>query len=296
MFVILFAKIKLPEAELEIMASPEVWTENSKPIEFMGPTMIDLFNTEGYFMPGTPLRIKYRKNRDAFYVTTPPGENAQMEYNFCIEKISLQLLCINIDPRMSPLLEMQTDEVPARYEYDALDMKQFSVPKGTIVQRYNRVYEGKVPKRLAIGFFKQSAFSGRRDENPFLTWPMDLRQITLYLNGVAVREMRVDFNSDNCMEAYNKFLCWMGGCTRDNFVITYGSLKSGYRYFCMDLLENCSPGKLCGDEMITQGFIDIGIHLGGEAKEHSVMAVFAEVPECLEINRERAARHVKSIN
>ena len=46
------------------------WTSDNKTLGLMGPTLINFFQTEGYLMPTTPLQVKYRKNRDAFYMVT----------------------------------------------------------------------------------------------------------------------------------------------------------------------------------------------------------------------------------
>ena len=61
-------------------------------------------------------------------------------------------------------------------------------------------------------------------------------------------------------------------------------------------MENCPDGASCGEEILTQGFLDINIQLGGELANHYIMTVFCEAPETLEITKERVARHVKAIN
>lgn len=270
------------------------FTSESKQVEFMGPTLIDFFSTRGYLLPATPLRLKYRKNRDAFYVMTPKT-GVNVEYNFCIEKIVLHVPCVNIAPDLTQLLEMQTEEEPACYEYQALDMKQFAVPQGTIIQRFNRVFQGKIPNKIAIAFFKQSSFSGKRDEAPFFTSSMDLTQLTLYVNGVAIREISNNFKANLYLDSYRKFVDWLG-YNEQEFLLSYSMFKEGYSFFCVDLLENCHKDNLCSDDILTQGTLDISIQLGTASDKHCVMAVFAEVPETVEISKERAARHVKSID
>ena len=171
------------------MVMRKAWTLSSKSTEMMGPLLLDLFETEGYLMPACPLRLKYRKNRDAFYVITDEG-NKDVEYNFVIERIGLSVPAINILPALSPLLEMQTEQVPARYEYEGLDMKQYAVPKGTIIRKYSRVYEGKLPKKILVGFYKQTAFSEVRTKTPLLITAVDMRSMSLSVNGVIIRRLK----------------------------------------------------------------------------------------------------------
>ena len=90
------------------------WTSSSKNVEFIGPTFIDVFETEGYLLPATPLRITFKRSREQFYVTTA-ASNAAIDYKFTIDKIGLFVPTIKVAPYMTPLLEMQTDQVPARY-------------------------------------------------------------------------------------------------------------------------------------------------------------------------------------
>ena len=116
----------------------------SRQVEFIGKTHIPFFETAGYLLPECPLRVTYRKNRDAFYVVTDEANKA-VEYNFFIDKIGLFVPCINVSPPLVPLLEMQTDQLPASYLYEALDMKQYPLPTATITRKYPRVFEGKLP-------------------------------------------------------------------------------------------------------------------------------------------------------
>ena len=46
------------------------WTELSQTVEFLGPTYIDFFQTEGYLLPATPVGIIFRRSRDTLYVNT----------------------------------------------------------------------------------------------------------------------------------------------------------------------------------------------------------------------------------
>jgi hypothetical protein len=195
-----------------------------------------------------------------------------------------------------PLLEMQTDDAPAIYSFDSIDLKQFSVPVGTVVQKYNKVYEGKIPKRLALCFLSQDAFSGSTTRSPYLTENLDVREITLFLNGVAIRQLEAEFPRDLHADVFTDFINWMGGGDRDH-VIGYDTYKQGYSFFCIDLLQYCNASRknACGEEVFTQGFIDIGVKLGDPSEVHGVMCVFAEGSEVLELNKARAARYVKAI-
>ena len=77
--------------------------------------------------------------------------------------------------------------------------------------------------------------------------------------------------------------------------MSYDTFKRGYRFMCFDLLENCPDGAACGEEMLMQGFMDVSIQLGAALEDNCIMTVFAEVPESVEINHDRVARHIRAI-
>jgi hypothetical protein len=189
---------------------------------------------------------------------------------------------------------MQTDHTPASYDYEALDMKQFPLPTGAIVRKFARVFEGKIPRRIIVAFFKQTAFSGQRDETPLLTAGIDLRQISLSLNGVVVRELSTNYDNDIYLEAYRRFTDWMQ-TSESEYFISFEIFKRGYRYYCFDLMESCPNADACAEEMLRQGFLDIQLQLGGALGSEHVMTVFFEAPESVEITKERAARHIRTI-
>ena len=145
-----------------------------------------------------------------------------------------------------------------------------------------------------VGFFKERAFSGQRDETPQLTNPIDLRHIKLSLNGVAEREMRTNFAESLYVEAYRRFLDWMDAIEKD-YPINYNVFTKGYRYLCFDLMENCPSDAPCAEDMLTVGYLDINIHLGAALAENCIMTVFSLVPETLEITKERVARYVRAV-
>ena len=193
-------------------------------------------------------------------------------------------------PSLTPLLEMQTDNSPANYTYDALGMKQYPLSSGTITRRYSRIFEGKVPSKILIGFFSQSSFSGERNKTPLLTAPVDVRSISLSLNGVSVRELQVDYESGLYMEAYQQLIQWMD--KRDKrYLLKYHNFPQGYRYYAFNLMANCEKSSNCSEETLSQGYIDVNVSLRSALKgEDVVMAVFYLSPQSLYINKERVAR------
>jgi hypothetical protein len=282
------------KSDYDIGGNRAYYTNDGASVSFSGPTLIDFFQTDGLLIPGTPLSVRFRKSRPSFYLTASPELANAHDYKFVIEKIILKIPCIIVEPALAPLLEMQTDEKPGSYTFNSIDLKQFSVPAGTIVQKYTKVYEGKIPKKIAICFFSQGSFSGDITKSPYLTQPLDVRIITIYLNGIAVRQIDANFNSGMFVDCYSDFISWMSPESRDYF-IEYEFFKDGYTFFCVDLFQHCSVSNPCSEEMFRQGYVDISIQLGAASREHNVMCVFGEGVDFVEVNKGRSSRHVKII-
>ena len=261
----------------------------SRTVELMGETLIDLFQTDSYLMPACPLRIKYRKNRDGFYVITLP-EGKDQEYNFSIEKISLHAPTISVAPSMTPLLEMQTDGAPAAYNFEALGIKQFPLSKDSITRHYSRVFEGRLPSRVLVTFFDQSAFSGvGRDKNPLMTSDVNVRSISLCVNGVGLREVQVNYGERIFMEAYQQFIKWMNKKDKE-YMVTAKNFPNGFRFYAFDLRDNCGK-EHCLEETLTQGYIDLKLDLHAPHRtEDCVMTVYYFSPQTVFINKQRVAQ------
>ena len=269
------------------------WVAESKTMEMLGPLLLGFTDTEGFMLPACPFRIRFRKSHEAFYTVAGGAGEVTQEYNFVIEKFTLNVLAINISPALAPLMDLQTDTAPAVYEFNSLDMKIFSIEQGAVLRRFSRVYENKLPKKILVAFYTQDSFSGQKTTSPLLTASADIRQVSLSVNGIILRELNTDFNKDEYTIAYRKFQEWLGHSNLPA-AVSFTIFKHGYRYFAFNLMENCSGGD-CSDDTISVGTIDINVTLGKALEEHCVMAVYCEAAEVLEISKERTCRHLKSI-
>ena len=261
----------------------------SSTLEMCGETLLDVCQTDAYLLPACPFRIRYRKNREPFYVMTSE-ENKEQEYKFIIDKIALHVPTISVQPSLVPLLEIQTDEAAAAYRFEAMEVKQFPLAKGTITRNYQKVFEGRLPSRMLIGFFDQSAYAGARAKNALMASDVDVRSISLSVNGVAIRETQVDYGENIYMDAYHRFISWMQK-TDKMYMVKFKDFINGYRYYAFDLMETCDSNKGCTEEALTQGYINLKLELRQALKgEDVVMLIFYLSPKTLFINKQRVAQ------
>ena len=272
------------------------WTALSKVFELLGPTFIDFFQTEGYLLPATPVRVVFRRSRDSLYVNTG-ADNAETQFKFFIEKIGLYVPVVKIAPFLTPLMEMQTDEAPASYHFEAIDVRQFSLPKGTLHRVYPRVFQGKLPTKMAVAFYTQDSFIGDRNQPSLMTATIFPKRLQLAINGLVTREHSIDVTDGAYMESYFRFTDWLG-VTNIDYPISFKSYPKSSMFLTFDLMENCvaNAGSLsCGAESLLTGFADIAVEFDDAVDEESIMVVYALSPDVVDISKERAARFTRVI-
>ena len=279
-------------SDFEIAVRRFFWTLNSKKAEFMAPTYIDVFQTEGYLLPATPMRLTFKRSPASFYTITS-DENKEVGYKFFIEKIGLFVPTVKVAAYMTPLLEIQTDEVPARYHFDSIDARQYAIPKDTRTRTFSRVFQGKLPTRIAVAFYRQDAFIGQAERAALLTNLFDLQRIQLLVNGLVIREHTLNVSDETYLEPFRRMTDWFSWTEVDSRGGP-AHFADGSGFFTFDLMENC-PMSDCGEESLLTGFADIKIQLGTAVPTDAVMMVYAMSPDSLDITKDRAVRYNRAI-
>ena len=271
----------------------EAWTALSRNIEFCGRTLIDCFQAPGYLLPHTPMTVTFKRSRDQFYVTTNDALR-QEAYAFNIIKIGLIVPTIKVDPFLSPLLEMQTDnEVPARYPFESIEIRQFTFPIGALSSTFRKVFQGKIPSKMAIAFYHEGSLVGERFRAALQTATLPINRVQVSINGLVVREHVLDLYDRNYLAIYQQWTDWLGVSEVD-WPYDEKDFKEGQTFLPFDFMENCSGSK-CDEEALLSGSLDIDVQLQAAAPTDIIMVVYALSPNNVQIFKGRTARHVKTI-
>ena len=126
-----------------------------------------------------------------------------------------------------------------------------------------------------------------------MAYDLDIRKFVCYINGVAVCTFTMNYDENVYLQVYNKFLSWMGVKEGDQYFISYDAFKIGYRYICVDFLENCH--KCDESQPITQGYLDVEVNLGKPCDEDIIMCVFSLSNEDVEIDKLRKVKYSPNI-
>jgi hypothetical protein len=128
----------------------------SKEVELYGKLMGDFFNTEGYLLPGCPLKIVLQRSDPDFYLLTT---EADKEYRFIITDLALHVPAIDIDPTVTEQIQLSLETTPATYNYDGMVIKTFSVEQGTSAKTFRSVFEGLLPRKVCLAMVRQTAYA-----------------------------------------------------------------------------------------------------------------------------------------
>ncbi len=273
-------------------AKRESWTTESKMVEFCGQTFIDCFQSPGYLLPGTPVRITFHRSREQFYVTTPLAKKDQ-SYKFNIQSIGLYVPTIKVAEDMTPLLEMQTDELPARYSFESIEVRRFPFHAGAVSATYNRVFQGRIPSKIAVAFIRQNVYVGDRARAAFLTASVNVQRLQLIVNGLVAREHSPRLFDSQYLDTYRKWTEWLDVSSVD-WPYDEEDYVKGVTFFPFDFMENCKGSK-CDEEALLSGSLDITVQTDAPLGTEMIMLVYALSPDAVEIMKERTARYVKVI-
>ena len=256
-----------------------------KKLEMYSHLMVDLFTTEGYLMPNTPLTITLKKSTAPFYVMS---EVDGKEYDFVIEDIMLEVTSVNANPSLTYEIEKRLEDVPANYKWDQLVTKQFTIPNGSFTASFAKLFEGVLPRKVCIAFVAQEALTGSYGRNPYKLHHMNLNKIALKVNDKEEMSLSPKFDQDLFLYTYERYAAWCG-LEDKRRIIENKLLPYGHAMFCFDLLDGCPEGEKCSQEMLQAGVISTSMTFSKATEEPMVMLVFGYLPKELTITKTRLA-------
>ncbi len=182
----------------------------SKYTEFIGETLIDIFNTKGYLKSKVGLQITYIRSAPEFYLLVD-DDMAKNTYRYEISDMELILPVVKISESLVPMVDALTDYEPARYYFESLIAKQYNLGIDTQIAELPNVFSKRIPQRFIVCMYSQTALAGGVTKNPFLTsTEPKIRALKIKLNGIVVREVNPNFEDGKYTSCYKSFLEFVG--------------------------------------------------------------------------------------
>ncbi|XP_066570679.1 uncharacterized protein F54H12.2-like [Amia ocellicauda] len=255
-------------------------TAGSRKLELLGCIHADMFFQDKLMLNGVDIKIKLTCNREAFCLMS----NA--------EDFKLSVLSAALFVKRAPAVRLgHADAMQvanAKYPVDRVQMKVFSLARGSRVCNQENLFLGQLPKIIVIGFVDNAAFSGDVTQNPFNFKHCDINFLALYADGeqIPTKPLQPDFANDNCVREYFNLVETAGKRLKDKpLVVDRKEFARGYTLFAFNL----SPDQECTGHysLIKTGNLRAEIRFALPLPTTVNMIVYAVFDNIVEINMRR---------
>ena len=119
----------------------------------MGKLHLDLMFQDRYILNHTPIKLRLIRSKDKFAIVSPM-DNTSFRVKLDSVKMMIRKVQVNsiIQAAHAKALEMGT----AKYPITRGECKTCTVSSGTRSHAEENLYSGQIPKRIVIGFVKNS--------------------------------------------------------------------------------------------------------------------------------------------
>ena len=188
-------------------------------IDMMGKLHLDLMFQDRYILNHTPIKLRLTRSKDKFAIVSPT-DNTIFKVKLDSVKMMIRKVQVNsvIQAAHAKALEMGT----AKYPITRGECKTYTVSSGTRSHAEENLYSGQIPKRIVIGFVRNSGINGT------------------YQTGKALQP---DFETGDYMNCYMTLFSGMGSMYQDEGNhIDREEYKKGYTLICFDLSPDLEEG------------------------------------------------------
>jgi len=278
-----------------VKASPSIYkrqekqVRNSPKINLIGKLKTDLTEQGKNLIPGTALRVKLTKNKHAFFTRTANADTVHpVEWKEMCLHVTRSVLQDTVDASYRSALSARK---LASYPIHRKTVTNVIIPKALNIS-IPRFVTGTIPRRIIVGFVKNSAISGSTILNPFFYEHMSVKEMWLNYDGkeYPTKHYETDF-SDAEIKVKNKRAFALA---RKTFMpvegvegkpfITFERWLAGYTLFGFDLTPDQSGVTGSFYKTVRRhGDIALELRLSAEPGETMTAVVMCEYDNQIDI-------------
>jgi hypothetical protein len=200
-------------------------------------------------------------------------EEANKKFTLEIVNITLLVKTLDLMDGLSLEIAKKLDSEPARYPIRKTFIKQLFISEGR-TDFTASIFSEEVPRRIILGFVRNSNFVGGKYTTPFYFEHFNIRDIELIANGRIYPQQpyNLDFTNKNYIRAYHDFQEYLGFAgTSESNGIPYKKFTKGFCFFVFMLTnaQEDSPGF----ELIKDGTTAINIRFGSAVPSGGIQLV-----------------------
>jgi len=259
-------------------------TKNSAVFELLGRLHVDFFGQNRFLIPGIDVRIQLTRNSNESCLIMFGKDATKFKVVVEEAKFMLQKHLLLPSILMNQIKILQQGH-PVCYPMRRTELKNYSIPNGSIQHVNENLLNGLLPDRIVVGLCDSQAFHGTYKTNPYFYGDHGLRSITVTVNSdhQSTFKYEVDAKNGKIIEAFYGMFSGMGIAEADDGIdLTLAEYQHGKQLYVFDL-------RHVRDDFPIPKHGNIKVELKFAAGTKSVLNVliYAEFPSVLYIDKSR---------
>ena len=263
-----------------------------KTVDLGGRLNFDLTFQDRALIGGCQLRIRLIPHNQSFYLQYSAADKLMI--NVVFEEASMEIHRSKVYEPILNAHEQALSIAPAKYPINRLDVKAFTLMKGTLDGFVDHAISGQLPRRIFVGFVSNEAFHGSITKDPFKFHHYNLNFMCCYLNGTQypAKPYKPNFKQGSYIREFlslytstNQILC-EPKCSIDRYSFGDGLTLFAFN-FSPDLSDSCNESGYVS--LIKRGTLRLEMHFAEALPSTVNVLIFSEFDNIIEINKERNA-------
>ena len=213
-----------------------------KSCEFEGKLHLDLVQQHRSIIGGTKLKLKLVPHFPQFYFMC--SDNTLIP-KVVFDELYLNVSKFSVDFDVFVAQTKAIEVAPAKYILDRVEVRSVTIDSGATSRNIENVINGRLPRRVYIGFVANDAYSGSYATNPFNFENCKINSIGCFVNGEPVphRPYTPKFDKDRYTREYINLCKASEQFDNDSrMLITKEKFKTGFTIFAFNLSQDFTQG------------------------------------------------------
>lgn len=256
-------------------------------IEVMGKIYSDFFNQQKLLLNNVDLKVVFSLEKPEFYMLEDDKNSSYIK----ILDATMYLNHVTVNPSILLAQEKVLQTKNAPYPYKRVEVKSYTIPKGTQTLGIDNVVRGLLPNLLIFSMVDTVAYSGKRSRNPYNFKHNQLSSFNLVINGVQHPQQPIilDYSKKPYIStrAYISLFKGIGIHYFDKgHQITKDFYDNGCFMLVFDLTADNSYGNSCGN-LLKDGNLRIEGSFSSALDSVITCLVYTEFDALIEIDKNR---------